>query len=152
MLDSNKRINTLEKNPLGTDSDGRPFDEPWEYASFVVMLMYLSINFRPDIQFSVHQCARFTHNPMGGHSESVKRICIYLVVTQGKGLTFYLNSDLNLECYVDADFAGICKHKYDKDPVCSKSRTGCVMTLGGCLLHWVSNIHTDIALPTLKYE
>ena len=57
---------------------------------------------------------------MGSHAESVKRIWIYLVVNQRQGLTFYPNSDMNLECYVDADFAGICKHEDDQDPVCVK--------------------------------
>ena len=51
MLDNNKKTNTLETITLVTDADGRPFDEPWEYAFVVGMLMYLSSNYMPDIQF-----------------------------------------------------------------------------------------------------
>ena len=50
------------EKPIGADLDGKPFQEEWEYASVVGMLMFL-VNTRPDIQFAVHQCARFTHSP-----------------------------------------------------------------------------------------
>ena len=59
---------------LGLDKDGQRFDEEWEYASIVGMLMYLANNTRPDIAFAVHQCARFTHCPKQSHAVAVKRI------------------------------------------------------------------------------
>ena len=62
MLDSNKKITPEATIPFVTDTGGPPFDEPYEYASVVVMLMYLSRNSMSDIQFAVYQCARFTHN------------------------------------------------------------------------------------------
>ena len=97
MLDS-KNNTTLEATmPLETDYDGPPFDNPWEYAYVFGMLMYLSSNFMPDIQFAVHLCDSFTHNPMNSLNESVKRICHYLVVTEGQGLTFEPTSDIKLD-------------------------------------------------------
>jgi hypothetical protein len=102
--------------------------------------MYLSSHSKPGIQFSVHQCARSTHNPRKSHGEVVFRICQYIVGTQDQGLTFDPNSDLQLNCYVDADYPGLWKHEDDDDPVCAKSRTGYVMTLQGCSLHWVSKL------------
>ena len=104
MLDNNNKITPAPTMSLGTYTDGPPFDEPWENDSVVGMFMYLSSNYRPDIQFSVYQGARFTHNPMRIHDESVKRICHYLVGTQCKGLDFDPNSDMNLDFYVDAIF------------------------------------------------
>ena len=92
--------------------------------------MYLSIKYRTDIQFSVHQSTRFSHNPKRSHSEEANMICRYLVGTQGQGLTFDYNIDMNLDCYVHEYFAGIWKHEYDQDPVCVKSRTGYIITLG----------------------
>ena len=50
--------------------------------------MYLSRNSRSGIQFAVYQCDMFTHNPIKSHDEEVKRIYRYLVVKQGKVLTF----------------------------------------------------------------
>ena len=95
--------------------------------------MHLSSNPRPDIQFTVHQFDRLTQHPRRSHSEVVKRIYRYLVGTQGQGLVFDLNSDMKLDCYVDAYFSGLWKHEDDQDLVCVKSRTGCVINLGGWL-------------------
>ena len=57
-----------------------------------------------------------------------------------------------LDCYVDADFAGLWSYEDDQDPVCVKSRTGYVMTLAGCPIHWVSKLQTLIALSTVESE
>ena len=105
MLDSNNKIAPEATMPLVTDADGPPFDEPLEYSSSAGMFIYLSRNSRPNIHFVVHQCARFTHNPRRDHTESVNRICLYLIATQGQGLTFDPNSYMKLDCSVDADFA-----------------------------------------------
>ena len=91
--------------PLGTDADGDPFDEEWSYPSVVGMLLYLSSNSRPDIQFAVHQCARFTHSPKASHARGIIKIARYLAGTKTRGLTFSPNTTLKLDCYVDADFA-----------------------------------------------
>ena len=152
MLDSNKKITPEETMPLVTDAYVPSFDKPWEYASIVGMLMYLYRNSRPDIQFAVHQCTMFNHNTSRSHAEAVKRIFCYLVASQGQGLNFDPNIYMNLDCYVDEDFAGICKCEDDQYPVCEKSRARYVMTLGGCPFNWVSNLHTEISLSTLEAE
>jgi hypothetical protein len=138
--------------PLGTDAEGDPFDEEWSYPSVVGMLLYLSSNSRPEIQFSVHQCARFMHSPRASHAEAVKRIAKYLKGTADRGLTFHPNADLKLDCYVDADFAGLWRYEDDQDPMCVKSRTGYVFTLAGCPVSWASKLQTEIALSTLEAE
>ena len=116
--------------PLGTDANGKPRQEAWNYASAVGMLMYLCSNAHPEIQYAVHQCARFTHCPKASHEEAVKRICRYLKGVGDKGLTFGKSDSLDLNLYVDADFAGLWNYENDQDPVCVKSRTGYVITLG----------------------
>ena len=118
MLDSNNKINPSEILPLGKDADGPPFDEPWLYSSVVGMLMYISINYRPYLQFEVHQYFRFTHNPRKSHDDAVNMIFCYLVITQGQGLTLDPNNDTMLECYVDVYFVGLWKHEDDQYPVC----------------------------------
>jgi len=57
-----------------------------------------------------------------------------------------------LNCYVDADFAGLWSYEDDQDPVCVRSRTGYVMTLGDCPIHWCSKLQTEIALSTTEAE
>jgi len=64
--------------------------------------MYL-VNTRSDIQFAVHQCARFTHCPKVSHAEAVRRISRYLKGTCNEGPQFAPknNEVLQLDCYVD---------------------------------------------------
>ena len=59
---------------------------------------------------------------------------------------------LKLDCYVDADFAGLWKFEPDNDPVCVKSRTGYVVFLGSCPIITCSKLQTEIALSTLESE
>jgi hypothetical protein len=152
MSNCNTRGSPALSSPLGTDADGPRRKELWNYASAVGMLMYLSSNAHPEIQFSVHQCARFTHCPRASHEEAVKHICRYLQGVQDNGLTFQPSDSLQLDCYVDADFAGLWNYESDQDPVCVKSRTGYVMTLGGCPIQWNSKLQTEIALSTTEAE
>ena len=72
--------------------------------------------------------------------------------TSEDGMIFQKQEKLELNCYVDAYFAGLWSHEEDQDPVCVKSRTGYVMTLGGCPLIWSSKLQTEISLSTLEAE
>jgi hypothetical protein len=93
--------------PVHTDKDGEPSVEQWDYASVVGMLMYLSTNSWPDIAFAIHQCAHFLFCPKQSHEEGIKRIVCYLKGTKEKGLFFTPTSKFQVDCYVDADFAGL---------------------------------------------
>jgi hypothetical protein len=138
--------------PLGSDKLGDEAKEDWSYASAVGMMLYLASNSRPDIAFAVHQCARFTHAPRASHEAAVIRICRYLKGTQGDGLMFQPSKEFKVDCYVDADFAGLYGVEDVHDPVCAKSRTGYVMTISDCPLMWVSKLQTEIALSTQHSE
>ena len=140
------------KEPLGTDPQGEPFNEKWNYAAAIGMLLYLSSNTRPDIQFAVHQAARFTHAPRKSHGQAVKRIVRYLVGTADKGTKFIPNLTEGLDCYVDADFAGLYGYEDEQDPVSVKSRTGFTLTLFGCPVIWSSKLQDvkRLAPPPLK--
>ena len=86
MQDCNGEGTPTVLEPLGTDPEGASCTKTWEYASIVGMILYLSSNTRPDIQFAVHQCARFTHCPKKSHEEAILRICRYLQGTKHLGL------------------------------------------------------------------
>ena len=80
-------------------------------------LNYLANNTRPDIQFAVHQCARYTHAPKRTHTLVVKRIICYLLGTRTKGLILSPSKDVTLDMYADADFAGMWNSKAtEQDP------------------------------------
>ena len=60
--------------------------------------------------------------------------------------------DLSLDCYVDADFAGLHGRDPDHSDTSAKSRTGYIITLGGCPILWKSQLQTEISLSTLESE
>ena len=56
--------------------------------------------------------------------EAILRICKYLKETREDGLIMRPNRKLKVECYVDADFAGLYSAENPEDPISVKSRTG----------------------------
>ena len=57
---------------------------------------------------------------------------------------------LHLDCYPDADFAGLWKHEDSNDPHCVCSQTGYVITLANCPVIWASKMQTEIALSMME--
>ena len=82
----------------------------------------------------------------------MKRICRYLQGTKDNGLVFNPSKKLVVDCYADADFAGLWGHENTQEPICARGRTGFVVIFFNCLLFWVSKIQTEIAISTLHSE
>ena len=97
--------------------------------------------------FSPSMC-QIHHAPRHSHAEAVKRIARHLkgVLKAEQGLQFTIFGDFNLDLHVDADFARLWTCEDDQDAVCVKSRTGCVVTLGGCPISF------SVATSTLEAE
>ena len=152
MEDCDAKRTPASSIPLGTDAEGAPFVEDWSYASVIGMLLYLSSNSHPDIQFAVHSATRFTHTPKHSHAQAVKRICRYLKGTQTKGIQFKPDTSLSLDMYCDANFCGLYNSEDHQDLVSVHSRTGYVLTLFGCPLLWASKLQTEITLSTVAAE
>ena len=102
--------------------------------------MYLTQSTRPDIQFAVHQCARFSEDPKKSHKIAAKRIVRYLHGTRDKGITLRPNKKLGLECYVDTDFAGGWEPDQALDPRACLSGTGYVIFYANCPIIWQSKL------------
>ncbi len=152
LQDSKLKSTPASTTPLGTNATSPPFTESWNYAAAVGMLLYLASNTRPDIQFVVHQVARFSHSPRHPHAQAVKRIARYLLGTKDKGIIFQPDMKAGLDCYVDADFAGLHGYEDDQDPVSVRSRTGFVLTLFGCPVIWSSKLQGEITLSSTAAE
>ncbi len=112
-----------EKAALRKDVDGPPASGQINYASVIGMLLYLGHS-RPDIAFATHQCAQYTFALKQSHEEALNRIGCYLKGTLTKGLILCPNDDLKIDCYPDADFAGLWNRDKVDDPHCVRSRTG----------------------------
>jgi hypothetical protein len=116
------------------------------------MLLYLSGHTRPDIAFAVHQCARYTFSPTRRHELALIRIGRYLKGTMDKGLIISPTESPTVDCYPDADFAGLYGHEDSQDPHCVRSRTGYVILAFGCPVLWASRINSIITLSTMESE
>ena len=126
--------------------------ESWSYSSIVGILLYLSTNTCPDIAFAVSQVARFSTSPRQSHATTIKTIAQYLKRTANKGMIMKPTGKLQLECFVDADFAGLYCCEPDDEPNSVRSHTGYLICLGNCPLLWKSQLHMEIALSTLEAE
>jgi hypothetical protein len=104
---STKKDTPAETSPLPKDANGEPADPTFNYASIIGMLLYLSGHSRPDIAFAVHQCARYTFSPTKKHTNALKRIGRYLKGTRDKGIIMRPSHKLDVDCFPDADFAGL---------------------------------------------
>ena len=116
------------------------------------MLFYLSTNTRPDIAFAVSQFAQFTSNPKQYHASAVKMIIRYLSETSDPDIIFTPSTDFKVDCYGDADFAGL--HGREPQDLCAStcSHTGYIMFFCSCPLIWKSQLQTETALSTLHAE
>jgi hypothetical protein len=100
-------VDTPAETPaLGKDTEGKEASGNINYASVVGMLLYLG-HTCPDISFATHQCARYNHSPKQSHEDALKRIGRYLKGTLTKGLILNPSKTINIDCYPDADFAGL---------------------------------------------
>jgi hypothetical protein len=101
--------------------------------------------------------ARFTHNTRRSHEKALERIGLYLKLTQDKGLILRPtmceeSSELPIDCYVDADFAGMWGYEDHNDPSCVKSRTGYVISIANCPVIWKSKLQSCIASSAMEAE
>jgi hypothetical protein len=140
-----------EKAALGRHIEKQAASGFINYASVVGMLLYLGHS-RPDISFATHQCARYTHSPKQAHEDALVRIGRYLKGTLDKGLILKPSKDFKIDCYPDADFAGLWTRDDKQDPHCVRSRTGYVINLANCPVLWKSKLQTEIALSTMEAE
>jgi hypothetical protein len=149
---STKVDTPAEAAPLPKDTDGAPAHGTINYAAVVGMLLYLSGHSRPDIAFAVHQCARYTFKPTRRHELALIPIGRYLKGTMDKGMILSSTDFPQVDCYPNADFAGLYGHENSQDPHCACSRTGYVITAFGCPVLWKSRLQTKIALSTMEAE
>src|SRR5713101_3385750 len=91
------------------------------YRQMIGSLMYLT-NTRPYICFAVNTLSQYLTDPRSVHLIDAKHILRYLKGTANYGLKYDANQNINLEGYVDSDWAG--------SAIDRKSTLGCFFSLG----------------------
>jgi hypothetical protein len=145
-------VATPAEGALGICETDEPATGAFNYRSVVGMLIFICNNTRLDCAMAVHQCARFSSNPKRTHEQALKRIGQYLVGTANRGLIIRPTKDLTVDCYVDADFAGVFNLEDAEDPRSVRSRTAYMLTLGDVPILWKSKLQPQIALSTMEAE
>lgn len=98
-------------------------DTNFPYQQLIGALMYLAVLTRPDISFCVSYLSQFNNCFDESHWKCAKRVLRYLKGTKNHGLTFTKTDILELEGFVDADWAA--------DITDRKSFTGFCFKLSG---------------------
>ncbi|CAM8933228.1 unnamed protein product [Rhodiola kirilowii] len=143
-LNGSKTMSTPSSpaDSLSKEMNSPPTDQT-KYRGMIGSLLYLTTS-RPDIMFSVCQCARYQADPREAHVKAVKRIMRYLNGTKDLVLWYPRDKSLVLEGFSDADYAG--------DRADRKSTSGMAQFLGSCLVSWGSRKQNSVALSTTEAE
>ncbi len=152
LTDSTSTKATPVAEILGPHKASAPFQDDYNYRSVIGKIMYLSSNTRLEISLANHQCARFSNDPRMPHGTALKCIGRYLLGTRDKGMIVRPSKDLTLDCYADADFAGLFSTSDPDNPKSVKSRSGFIITLALIPVAWGGGLQSETALSTMEAE
>jgi hypothetical protein len=127
----------LEKEKSGCD-------EAYPYQALIGSLMYLAVNCRPDIAHAVSYLSQFNCCYGSTHWKAVKRVLRYLKGTIDLAIEYKKTGSLDVEAYVDADWAN------DKED--RRSYTGFIFKLAGGPISWESRKQRTVALSSTEAE
>lgn len=113
------------------------------YRSMIGSLLFFTA-IRPDIMFSVCNCARYQSNPKEPHLNVVKNIFFYLKGTTSLGFWYPSKSGFFIQAFSDADL-GDCN--FDR-----KRTSGGCQLLDGKLVSWKSKKQTCLSISTAEEE
>ena len=142
-----KKFHLDDANPVPTPIDTyttftkTPDDESGQtnipYANAIGSLMYLAVGTRPDIAFAVQTLSRYSNKPNSTHWTGIKRIFRYLQGSDGLGIAYSGNGEIQLMGYSDADWGS---NKDDR-----KSISGYTFLIGGSPVAWSSKKQATVA-------
>ncbi len=115
-----------------------------EYKSGVGTLLYATKTSRPDIANAVRILSKYMGKAKKFHMDGMYRVMQYLIGTKSLGITYDNKRKMELEAYVDSDYAS------DKDE--RKSTTGYVIMLGGGAIQWKSQMQKTVSLSSTDAE
>ncbi|MCI29237.1 copia protein, partial [Trifolium medium] len=104
----------LDSKPASTPSDpsakvhqdsSTPYPDIPSYRRLVGRLLYLNAT-RPNITFSTQQLSQFMSKPTMAHFKAATRVLRYLKTCPGRGIMFPRDSNMHLQGFSDADWAG----------------------------------------------
>ena len=141
MVDCKPMVTPMASNlKLLCDASSETVDATM-YRQMIGSLMYLT-NTRPDICFVVKTLSHFLTDSRHVHLIAVKHILRYLKVIVDYGLKYGANQNINLEGYVNSDWAGSASDR--------KSTSRCCFSMRSCVISWFSKKESCMALRTTE--
>ena len=114
------------------------------YRNAVDCLMYLMVGTRLDLAAAVGVLSQFAADPCPTHWQALKRVFRYIQGTRTYGIEFQVESDLGLQGYSDADWAG--------DIASRRSTSGYVFVMSGGCVSWKSKKQRTMTLLSTEAE
>jgi hypothetical protein len=112
-----------------TQHDSSLCTDPSLYRSVVGALQYSTLT-QPDLAFPVNKVSQFMHQPTEDNWSAIKRILCYVAGTLHMGLQVHSKSNLQINAYTDADWAGNLDDR--------RSTSGFCVYLSSNLISWCS--------------
>ncbi|KFD66849.1 hypothetical protein M514_20993 [Trichuris suis] len=144
LLDCKPVATPMERGFLCMNEESAVMENDARYRQAVGSLLYITTVSRPDIAVAVGLLCRRVETPTVTDWKSVKRIMCYLSARKHFRFRVCSTTNLKLQCYVDADWAG--------DKLDRKSTTGFVFRLGSCTIAWSSHKQSTVALSSTEAE
>ena len=133
-------ISTKLDIPLETN-DGLRTNAP--YVQAIGLLMYATLGTHPNIAFATQHLSQFTNSYGLEHWTAIKHVLHYLIGTWDDEILFRKDAGLELQIYVDADYA----NRSD-----AKSISGYVTMLGGGSIAWSARKQRTVSLSMTEAE
>lgn len=145
LLEPKPAATPMETNFLNSRSDdSAKIPNNNKYRKAIGSLLYIATVSRPDIATAVGILCRRVEKPTKRDWEAVKRVMRYLAFTINKSLQLSSTDTMELECFVDSDWAG--------DKTDRKSTSGYVFCLGKGTVAWSSRKQTSVATSSTEAE
>ena len=113
------------------------------YPQMIGSLIYL-MNTRPEICFDVNTLSQFLTDPRHVHLIATNHILSYMKGIADHELKYEVDQIINLEGYVDSDWAG--------SVIDRKSTSGCCFSMGSGVISWFSRKQSCVELSIPKAE
>ena len=124
----------------------------FHYRSLIGILMLLCNSTRPDIQFAVNQCDRFSEYLRLSHNKWVKIVCKYFKGIPDKGVVLRPDPRKGIKRFIEAKFWGVWLQGKVNDSSSVLFQTGCVITYAGCSIIWNIKLQTEISIRMTDTE
>lgn len=140
----------ISKIPMATgflqqkEEDSEPLQNQDQFQSLVGALLYIAVNTRPDVAIATSILGRRVSKPTKADWNEAKRVLRYLKATMDHELHLGNTKQFELECFVDADWAGEVGDR--------KSNTGYIFKLCGGLINWKCSKQTGVSLSSTEAE